>query len=409
MVDACRIDDSGKRVEAVAIERRGCLIQSLVIEHLGELALVEVAADDRDGMDRGSRRHAQVAQRRDEAAPRGVGERQVVDRRGEDVGDLLGNQLLGRGHADVDRLREGADRRARLLAERRVRLVGDHELVRVARERADVPREPRVGLDRHGVAAERLAALLDRRREPVAVPLGLELAVELRDEQAAVREDQDAERPRRLDEAGGRDGLPGSGRMAEAVAALRTRVFLEHELRLLVLRLLLELEVVFLLLRLDLRQDCAVAVQLGLLLVRRDQLRQHSRQRVDLVPPQLGSGGEARRLVGQDPLEPEHQAVAHLPARRRALAAGLHLAERVVECATARGAGREDALEVLAGVEKRFACPRLGTAGKCCKLGRRGRRKGQVLSRFVHMRSTEWCCCLSQRSRSPKRRASRRL
>ena len=129
MVDAGRVDDAGKRVEAVAVERRGGLVQRLVIEHLRELAFVEVAADDRDGVDRRGRRHAQVAQRRDEAAPRGVGERQVVDRRGKDVRDLLGDQLLGRGHADVDRLGERADRGARLLAEGGMRLVGDDELV----------------------------------------------------------------------------------------------------------------------------------------------------------------------------------------------------------------------------------------------------------------------------------------
>ena len=86
MVDAGRVDDAGKRVEAVAVERRGGLVQSLVVEDLRQLALVEVAADDRDGVDRGGRRHAQVAQRRDQPAPRGVGERQVVDRGGKDVG-----------------------------------------------------------------------------------------------------------------------------------------------------------------------------------------------------------------------------------------------------------------------------------------------------------------------------------
>src|ERR1700761_8369236 len=47
----------------------------------------------------------------------------------EDVGDLLRDQLLRRGHADVDRLVQAADRGRRLLAERRVRLVADHELV----------------------------------------------------------------------------------------------------------------------------------------------------------------------------------------------------------------------------------------------------------------------------------------
>ena len=232
MLDAGRVDDAGERVEAVAIERRRGLVQRLVVEDLRQLALVEVAADDRHRVDRGSGRHAQVAQRRDQPAPCGVAERQVVDGRGEDVRDLLRDQLLGRRHADVDRLRERPDRRARLLAERRVRLVADHELVRVVRERADVSREPRVRLDRERVAADRLLPFGDRGRHAVAVALGLQLAVELRDEQAAVREDQHAERARRLDEAGGRDRLAGGGRVAEAVAALRARVLLRRELRL---------------------------------------------------------------------------------------------------------------------------------------------------------------------------------
>jgi hypothetical protein len=115
---------------------------------LAEDLLVEVAADDRHRVDRGDRRHAQVAQRRDQAAARGVLQRQVVDRGGEDVGDLLRDQLLGRGHPDVEGLGEGADRGRGLLPERRVRLVADHELVRVAVDRVDVAREPGVGLDR---------------------------------------------------------------------------------------------------------------------------------------------------------------------------------------------------------------------------------------------------------------------
>ena len=60
--------------------------------------------------------------------------------------------------------------------------------------------------------------------EAVAVALGRQLAVELRDEQAAVREDQDAQRAGGLDEAGGRDRLARRGRMAEAVAARRAGI-----------------------------------------------------------------------------------------------------------------------------------------------------------------------------------------
>jgi hypothetical protein len=69
-------------------------------------ALLEVAADDRHRVDRGGRRDAQAAQRRDQAAPGGVREREVVDRRRKDVRNLLRDQLLRRGHADVDRLRK---------------------------------------------------------------------------------------------------------------------------------------------------------------------------------------------------------------------------------------------------------------------------------------------------------------
>ena len=45
-----------------------------------------------------------------------------------------------------------------------------------------------------GFAAQRLLRRHDRVGEAVAVALGREVAVELRDEQPAVREDQDAER-----------------------------------------------------------------------------------------------------------------------------------------------------------------------------------------------------------------------
>ena len=111
VVDAGGVDDPGRVVEAVAVEARGSLVERLVVEHRGQRALLEVAADDRHLVDRGHRRHAQAAQRRDQPAARGVGQRQVVHRGREDVRDLLRDQLLGRRHPDVDRLREAADRR----------------------------------------------------------------------------------------------------------------------------------------------------------------------------------------------------------------------------------------------------------------------------------------------------------
>ena len=196
----------------------------------GERALLEVAADDRNLVDRGDRRHAQAAKRCDQPAARGVGQRQVVDGSREDVGDLLRDQLLGRGHADVDRLAQRADRRRGLLAERGVRLVADHELVRVAGDLADVAREPRVGLDRDRVrVARRGVPLEDRVVEAAAVAVVGQLAPELVDEQAAVREDQDAFGAGGLDEAGGGDRLARRGRVAEAVAADRAGILLDRQ------------------------------------------------------------------------------------------------------------------------------------------------------------------------------------
>ena len=151
MVDAGRVDDPGRVLEPLAVEGRRGHVQRLVVEGVGEGALLEVAADDRHRVDRRDRRDAQAAERGDQPAARGVGERKVVDRGGEDVGDLLRDQLLGRRHADVDRLAQAADRRGGLLAERRVRLVADHELVGRARDLVDVAGEPGVGLDRDRV------------------------------------------------------------------------------------------------------------------------------------------------------------------------------------------------------------------------------------------------------------------
>ena len=224
VVDTGRVDDPGRRVEPVAVEARGGLVQSRVVESGGEGALLEVAADDRHRVDRGRGRNPEVPQRGDQASSGRVLQGQVVDRGGEDVGDLLRDQLFRRGHPDVDRVREASDREARLLAERRVRFVRDHELVRVAADGVVVAREPGVGLDGDRRRLGRGLALLDDRGQALAVALGRELAVELRDEQPAVREDQDAHRARRLDESGGGDRLAGRGRVPESVAADRAGI-----------------------------------------------------------------------------------------------------------------------------------------------------------------------------------------
>ena len=224
VLDAGRVDDAGRRPEALAVEARGRLVEGGVVERCREGALLEVAADDRHRVDRGGGRHPQAPQRRDQAPAGRVGQRQVVDRGREDVRDLLRDQLLRRRHADVDRLAERPDRGARLLAERRVGLVADHELVRAARDLGGMAREPGVRLDRDRVVPQRLHAGVDRVGEALGVALGREVARELGDEQAAMGEDQDAEVLGGLDEPGRGDRLAGRGRVAEAVAARGARI-----------------------------------------------------------------------------------------------------------------------------------------------------------------------------------------
>ena len=217
---------------------------------------------------------------------------------------------------------------------------------------------------------------LDRVGEPLAVPLGREVAAELVDEQAAVREDQDAEVARGLDEAGGGDRLPRRGRVAEAVAPRGAGVVAGEAGLVGLLRLVGEVDVLLVLFLLDELRDAAVrgavAVLLGAPLGRGDQLGEHSRERVDLVAAQGRPGGGRRRLGGEHALEAEHQAVAHLPARRRRPAPRFDLRERVVEREPPRGARRERDLGILAGMEERLAEPALGA--------RRGALAGPALS-----------------------------
>ena len=195
-----------------------------MVERLGQRALVVVAADDghvaqaRAGLD------AQRAQRGDDAAAHGIGQREVGDLGREHVADVLLQQLVGGRHADVGRAAEAPDRLGGALAERRVRLVADDHAVGVGVDVGRVLDEPRVGLDRDGRLAREPLALLDRADQPRAVALLLEIAHELVDEQAAVREDEHADRAAGLDEARGGDGLARRGRVLEAIAAHGARV-----------------------------------------------------------------------------------------------------------------------------------------------------------------------------------------
>src|SRR5207247_2880659 len=177
--------------------------------------------------------------------------------------------------------------------------------IRVTAERADVPGEPRIGLDRQRIRGERLFAGFDRRRVAVAVTLGLQVALELRDEQATVRKDQDAEGSCRLDEARRGDRLAGGRRVAEAVATDRAGVLLgrERSFEWLVERLIVGgvLVVLFVGLLLELLHR-AVPVPVPVLLFalrRRDQLGEHSGQGVDLVPAERCAGRRARLGIRQ--------------------------------------------------------------------------------------------------------------
>ena len=194
-----------------------------------------------------------------------------------------------------------------------------------------------------------------------------ELTVELRNEQAPVGEDEDAHRPGCLDESRGGDRLAGRGRVPEPVAPDRARVLGGRQF--LFERLLVDdAEVRVLLLevgRLDVTVRAPVERFLGLALVGRDQLGEHPGERVHLVAPQLGTGCEVRRLLGQHALETEHEREAHFPLGRRRLVPGLDLGQRLVERVPARRFGREHLGRILVAVEQGLTGPDSGPFCGC--------------------------------------------
>ena len=175
----------------------------------GTLAIVRTPGPGRD---------PDAAQRRDHAAPGRLGQVEARGLRGEQVGDVPGDQRARGGHADEDRARPGPDRARGLLAQRGVGLVADDDRVGVG-DLARVAHEPLVGLDRDRAVGGVLAAQ-QRSVDPVAVAAVAQLAVELVDQVAAVGEDQDAARARGLDEAECGDGLAGAGGVLEPEAAV---------------------------------------------------------------------------------------------------------------------------------------------------------------------------------------------
>ena len=241
VLHAGRVEDPGDAVEAGLVEVGDRHVEGRLVEQRGQLLLVEVLVDlafaQRHLGDRphtGAGRDAHAAQRRDHAPARGLGE---VEARGlgrEEVGDVAGDQRPGRGHADEDRAGPVADAGAGFLPERGMRLVADHDRVRVG-DLLVVADEPLVGLD--GDRAVGVVAAVDERRAQALLVAAIgDLADELVDEVAAVGEDQDAAGARGLDEADRGDGLAGAGRVLEPEAALGAgvlRSLLDRLLRLL--------------------------------------------------------------------------------------------------------------------------------------------------------------------------------
>ena len=130
----------------------------------------------------------------------------------------------------------------------------------------------------------------------------------------------------------------------------------------------------------------AVPVLVGCTLRRGDELGEHPCEGIHLVAAELGSGGGSREVLREHALEPEHQAVANLPARGRLREAGPHLLERVVEGGAACGPGCECGGRIL--VREGLAAPGRG-AGRCrSQVFRCIRQQGRGSRGFVHVRST---------------------
>ena len=272
-------------------------------------------------------------------------------------------------------------------------LVADHDRVGVG-DALRVADEPLVGLDRDRPVGVVLA-VEQRRREPLLVAAVGDLADELVDEVAAVGEDQDPAGARGLDEAERGDGLAGAGRVLEPEAARGAGVLgrlvdrRPRRARLVdpVLRLLVGVErrrLELLVGRLAVRRRLLVAPSSGSACRTRaaaaaagavarsvaracclgDQLGERPGERVDLVRGELGAVAQLRRLLGQQPLEPEQQREVAPPLDRGRLAAGLDLRERGVERRRRAVPGRQG-LRALALEQERLA----GELGRPLDLG----------------------------------------
>ena len=245
--------------------------------------------------------------------------------------------------------------------------------------------------------------VVDRLGEAVGVPLGREVALELRDEQPAVGEDQDAEVPCGFDEPGGGDRLAGRGRVAEAVAPRGARVLAaEHRLVDLVVDDA-RVDVVVLVVEVRRRRRSTASAPLpfpfpfssvsrwfdAISSVNMPASASTWWRRSSVPAAVAGVGAASTRS------RPEHEAVANAPPRRGRAATGVHFGDGVVERTAARGARRQRGGGVLTGVQERLAVPGLSAErGGFQALRRLRRRMCRVEVGLVHMRSTRLECCI---------------
>ena len=376
MTYAGRVHDPGHAVEASAVQVRDREVEGSLVQQLGQELLVEfdvyLAPPQRHLRDRahaGAGRDPDAPQRRDHAAPRSLREVEAGRLRREEVGDVAGDQRARGRHADEDRAGPGADRAGRLLAERGVGLVADHDGVR-RRDAARVADEPLVGLDGDWPVGLALLAVEQRGRDSLGVAAVAQLAVELVDEVPAVREDQHPTRAGRLDEAHGRDRLAGAGRVLEPEALVGVRVVRgalgdilvdvrgrfvvvprvvglarRTGLELLVVVLVVRGELVLVLvLRFVVHREHrrrggpgAVGGPLPVALGLGKERRERARERVDLVGAERRPVGELRLLLAEQALEPEQERIAAAPLRRWNLRAAVDLCQGHVQRAAASG------------------------------------------------------------------------
>src|SRR4051794_27200472 len=424
------VDHARHAVEARLVEVGDRHVERQLVQQLGQHLLVEldvdVAAAQRHLRDRAhawAGRDADAAQRRDDAAACGLREVEARGLRGEQIGDVAGDERARGGHADEDGAGPGADRRRRLLAQRGVRLVADDDRVGVG-DAPGVAHEPLVGLDGDGpVGAIGSRAVEQRRGLAVAVAAGVQLAQELVDEGAPGGEDEHAAGARGLDEAHRGHGLAGAGGVLEPEALVSVGivggalldilvdvglvVVLPNVLGLLVLVLVvvglgLVVLVVLVILfggGLDLRLVVVIVVLvlvliglgLGLFVRRRgggrlglglvvdrehrlggrrgeavavldggQQGGQGAREGVDLVGVEQRAVGQARLVLAEHALEAEQQRVTAAPLGRGHGRAGIDLAQCVLEGAAPRGARGERDGGVFAVVNEALTCERFG-------------------------------------------------